>query len=101
MMLGIPLLDFISCSFRCVKKRAAGGASQACEYGMCAPLCVCRYVAAFQSGFDSGLDQVQLLFMQSDGGLAPVNAFSGHKAILSGPAGVCMKGCVCVCVHLG
>jgi 5-oxoprolinase (ATP-hydrolysing) len=48
-----------------------------------------RYVAAFQSGFDSGLDQVQLLFMQSDGGLAPVNAFSGHKAILSGPAGGC------------
>jgi 5-oxoprolinase (ATP-hydrolysing) len=30
---------------------------------------------------------VQLLFMQSDGGLAPADAFSGHKAILSGPAG--------------
>lgn len=42
---------------------------------------------AFQSGFDAGLEKVQLLFMQSDGGLAPVNAFSGHKAILSGPAG--------------
>jgi hypothetical protein len=42
---------------------------------------------AFQRGFDAGLDKVQLLFMQSDGGLAPVNAFSGHKAILSGPAG--------------
>lgn len=25
--------------------------------------------------------------MQSDGGLAAVDAFSGHKAILSGPAG--------------
>ena len=25
--------------------------------------------------------------MQSDGGLSPVSAFSGHKAILSGPAG--------------
>jgi hypothetical protein len=46
-----------------------------------------RYVAAFQSGFDAGLPQVQLLFMQSDGGLAPVDAFSGHKAVLSGPAG--------------
>lgn len=29
----------------------------------------------------------QVLFMQSDGGLASVNSFSGHKAILSGPAG--------------
>eukprot|EP00775_Hariotina_reticulata_P006718 gene6718-6939_t len=48
---------------------------------------ILRYVVAFQSGFDAGLDKVQLLFMQSDGGLAPVNAFSGHKAILSGPAG--------------
>ncbi len=25
--------------------------------------------------------------MQSDGGLSPVDLFSGHKAILSGPAG--------------
>lgn len=25
--------------------------------------------------------------MQSDGGLAPVDSFSGHKAVLSGPAG--------------
>jgi N-methylhydantoinase A/oxoprolinase/acetone carboxylase beta subunit len=30
---------------------------------------------------------VQLLFMQSDGGLAPLDGFSGHKAVLSGPAG--------------
>jgi N-methylhydantoinase A/oxoprolinase/acetone carboxylase beta subunit len=30
---------------------------------------------------------VQVLFMQSDGGLTSVNEFSGHKAILSGPAG--------------
>jgi len=27
--------------------------------------------------------------MQSDGGLTPVDLFSGHKAILSGPAGGC------------
>ena len=58
-----------------------------CRCCMCVSL-LCRYVAAFQSGFDAGLSEVQLLFMQSDGGLAPVNAFSGHKAILSGPAGV-------------
>ena len=30
---------------------------------------------------------MQLAFMQSDGGLSPVDLFSGHKAILSGPAG--------------
>jgi hypothetical protein len=47
----------------------------------------CRYITTFQSGFDSGLPAVQLLFMQSDGGLAPVDGFSGHKAVLSGPAG--------------
>ena len=48
----------------------------------------CRYIRDFQSGFDSGLkNNVQLSFMQSDGGLASVTSFSGHKAILSGPAG--------------
>ncbi|KAG2440875.1 hypothetical protein HXX76_003729 [Chlamydomonas incerta] len=50
-----------------------------------------RYLAGFVGGFDSGLTAeggaVQLLFMQSDGGLSPVDSFSGHKAILSGPAG--------------
>ena len=29
----------------------------------------------------------QVLFMQSDGGLSNVERFSGHKAVLSGPAG--------------
>ncbi|KAK9839403.1 hypothetical protein WJX81_000039 [Elliptochloris bilobata] len=48
---------------------------------------IMRYITAFQRGFDAGLHSVQLSFMQSDGGLAPVDAFSGHKAILSGPAG--------------
>ena len=46
-----------------------------------------RYIDGFKAGFDSGLNDVQLLFMQSDGGLAHVQDFSGHKAILSGPAG--------------
>jgi len=50
---------------------------------------VARYISAFQRGFDAGLCDVRLSFMQSDGGLAPVNAFSGHKAVLSGPAGGC------------
>ena len=48
---------------------------------------ILRYVRAFQAGFDPGLARVPLYFMQSDGGLAGAAAFSGHKAILSGPAG--------------
>ena len=48
-----------------------------------------RYIQTFQSGFDEGLRDVKLSFMQSDGGLTPVSRFSGHKAILSGPAGGC------------
>jgi 5-oxoprolinase (ATP-hydrolysing) len=50
---------------------------------------IMRYLSAFRSGFDSGLAEgkVGLYFMQSDGGLAGAEAFSGHKAILSGPAG--------------
>ncbi|MEW5314666.1 MAG: hypothetical protein WDW38_006142 [Sanguina aurantia] len=48
---------------------------------------ILRYLRTFQSGFDAGLCDVQLLFMQSDGGLADIHTFSGHKAILSGPAG--------------
>ena len=46
-----------------------------------------RYIDGFKTGFDEGLENVQVLFMQSDGGLAHVQDFSGHKAILSGPAG--------------
>ena len=53
----------------------------------------CRYIHTFQSGFDEGLRDVQLSFMQSDGGLTPVSRFSGHKAILSGPAGGCGSLC--------
>ncbi|EFJ05544.1 hypothetical protein SELMODRAFT_136983 [Selaginella moellendorffii] len=45
------------------------------------------YLAGFLSGFDDGLDKVIVSFMQSDGGLTPESRFSGHKAILSGPAG--------------
>jgi len=62
---------------------------------------IARYIAAFQSGFDGGLIMSgdggaagaapaatsRLAFMQSDGALAPVSSFSGHRAILSGPAG--------------
>ena len=60
---------------------------------------IIRYVKSFCSGFEGGLTNTKdnnnntsshtpkLLFMQSDGGLTPVDYFSGHRAILSGPAG--------------
>jgi 5-oxoprolinase (ATP-hydrolysing) len=38
------------------------------------------------SGFKN-MENTSLLFMQSDGGLTPVQGFSGSRAILSGPAG--------------
>lgn len=47
-----------------------------------------RYLASFVKGFDDQLyGRVQVFFMQSDGGLAPLDKFTGSKAILSGPAG--------------
>ncbi|KAJ9159725.1 hypothetical protein P3X46_025204 [Hevea brasiliensis] len=46
-----------------------------------------EYLSGFISRFDDGLGKVNVLFMQSDGGLAPESRFSGHKAVLSGPAG--------------
>mmetsp|Transcript_1761 Transcript_1761/g.2874 ORF Transcript_1761/g.2874 Transcript_1761/m.2874 type:complete len:1237 (-) Transcript_1761:767-4477(-) len=49
---------------------------------------IVEYVSKFVAGFDENLlRRVQVSFMQSDGGLTSVNRFSGHKAILSGPAG--------------
>ena len=46
-----------------------------------------RYLANFSMGFDSDLSKVRVSFMQSDGGLTPMDAFWGNRAILSGPAG--------------
>jgi 5-oxoprolinase (ATP-hydrolysing) len=66
-----------------------------------------QYLANFRAGFDAGLSGdtdrdgkdndgvgtgktaggVQVSFMQSDGGLTPMDSFSGNRAILSGPAG--------------
>ncbi|XP_022924406.1 5-oxoprolinase [Cucurbita moschata] len=46
-----------------------------------------EYLSGFMSKFDESSGKVNVLFMQSDGGLAPENRFSGHKAVLSGPAG--------------
>lgn len=46
-----------------------------------------EYLSGFISKFDEGREKLNVLFMQSDGGLAPESRFSGHKAVLSGPAG--------------
>lgn len=48
---------------------------------------ITTYLANFTRGFDEHLFKVPLQFMKSDGGLAPVDDFGGHQAILSGPAG--------------
>jgi 5-oxoprolinase (ATP-hydrolysing) len=45
------------------------------------------YLENFKQGFSDHLAHTDLLFMQSDGGLAPAEGFTGSRAILSGPAG--------------
>jgi 5-oxoprolinase (ATP-hydrolysing) len=50
--------------------------------------CVKQYLSQFLAGFDAAFaGSGSLLFMQSDGGLTSVRAFSGVRAVLSGPAG--------------
>ncbi|KXJ77397.1 5-oxoprolinase [Aedes albopictus] len=46
-----------------------------------------RYLASFRAGFKDQLEGVDVLFMQSDGGLTKMENFRGARAILSGPAG--------------
>lgn len=45
------------------------------------------YLKGFSSGFKDQLRAVNVLFMQSDGGLTQMDSFIGSRAILSGPAG--------------
>ncbi|XDV44813.1 hypothetical protein PO909_013051 [Leuciscus waleckii] len=45
------------------------------------------YLTEFTAGFKGGLKGVDVLFMQSDGGLTPMEQFCGSRAVLSGPAG--------------
>jgi len=45
-----------------------------------------KYIAGFRAGFTDHLAGVDVQFMQSDGGLCPVEEFFGSRAILSGPA---------------
>ena len=42
--------------------------------------CIKNYLERFLSGFDSGLPDVAVSFMQSDGGLTPAERFCGYKA---------------------
>ncbi|GAA47518.1 5-oxoprolinase [Clonorchis sinensis] len=49
--------------------------------------CIRTYVESFSKGFRGAFGNMQVLFMQSDGGLSPANDFLGSRAILSGPAG--------------
>ncbi|XP_064410048.1 5-oxoprolinase isoform X1 [Latimeria chalumnae] len=49
--------------------------------------CIQRYLGGFRAGFRENLKGVRVLFMQSDGGLTPMERFNGSRAILSGPAG--------------
>lgn len=46
-----------------------------------------RYLESFRAGFKEQLNGVDVLFMQSDGGLTKMENFRGARAILSGPAG--------------
>lgn len=48
---------------------------------------VARYLDSFRSGFQDNLNGVEVMFMQSDGGLTAIDSFRGARAILSGPAG--------------
>jgi len=58
----------------------------ACSDAYLTPI-IQKYIEGFRSGFAHNLQGVILEFMQSDGGLCPVEGFIGSRAILSGPAG--------------
>ncbi|KAI6647152.1 5-oxoprolinase-like isoform X2 [Oopsacas minuta] len=56
-----------------------------------------EYVENFSNGFSDRLRNVNVLFMQSDGGLTPMSEFFGSRAILSGPAGGVVGHAVTTC----
>lgn len=59
-----------------------------------------RYVEGFCKGFKNNLEGTRVLFMQSDGGLTPMNNFNGARAVLSGPAGGVVGYSVSLCGDL-
>ncbi|KAM9573689.1 5-oxoprolinase isoform 1-T2 [Guaruba guarouba] len=66
--------------------RAVPRGFTACADAYLSP-CIQRYLRGFRAGFLHQLQGVPVLFMRSDGGLTPMEKFSGASAILSGPAG--------------
>ncbi|KAK2724731.1 hypothetical protein QYM36_001279, partial [Artemia franciscana] len=48
---------------------------------------ISSYLRGFSRGFKDNLQGIQVMFMQSDGGLTPMDTFTGSRAIVSGPAG--------------
>ncbi|CAG0882607.1 unnamed protein product [Cyprideis torosa] len=58
----------------------------ACVDAYLSPL-IRQYICQFINGFDDDIVNANIFFMQSDGGLVPASAFTGCRAILSGPAG--------------
>ncbi|XP_033924706.1 5-oxoprolinase, partial [Melopsittacus undulatus] len=65
--------------------RAVPRGFTACADAYLSP-CIRRYLNGFQQGFRDRLQGVPVLFMRSDGGLTPMDQFSGASSILSGPA---------------
>ncbi|KAG6921568.1 5-oxoprolinase, partial [Chelydra serpentina] len=66
--------------------RAVPRGYTACADAYLSP-CIGRYLDGFRASFTQQLQDTQVLFMRSDGGLTPMGQFSGSRAILSGPAG--------------
>ena len=90
---GHPLIKFAILLYTCYRDGCLENPEFCAQAWMGLGHVLRRYIEAFQSGFDEGLKDVQLSFMQSDGGLSPVSSFCGHKAVLSGPAGGCDTDC--------
>ena len=66
--------------------RIVGRGFTACADAYLTPA-IKKYLSGFSSGFKDNLAGTNVLFMQSDGGLTPMDSFNGSRAILSGPAG--------------
>ncbi|RMZ02883.1 hypothetical protein D0860_07040 [Hortaea werneckii] len=83
---GFPQISLSSQLLPMIKMTSRGASSTADAY--LTPV-IRRYVEGFRNGFSDGLmsDKTRCEFMQSDGGLADFEKFTGLKAILSGPAG--------------
>ncbi len=75
----------VSLSSRVMNRIKIVARGQTCCVGAYLTPPIQRYVDNFRSGFKGKIPEIY--FMQSDGGLAPASAFTGSRAVLSGPAG--------------